>query len=113
VHEEAYRIAGEALRNAIKHAQAHRNTVTINYDARQLCLVIRDDGKGIDAEILEQPRVERHFGLAGMRERAAIVKGRLDVRSALGAGTEIELRVPAAIAYGNVVRTSWWSRLVG
>jgi hypothetical protein len=47
-----------------------------------------------------------------MRERAAIVKGQLEVRSAIGAGTEIELRVPAAIAYGKAARASWWSRFV-
>jgi hypothetical protein len=48
-----------------------------------------------------------------MRERAAIVKGQLEVRSAVGAGTEIELRVPAAIAYRASEPTSWWSRLRG
>jgi hypothetical protein len=46
-----------------------------------------------------------------MRERAAIVKGQLEVRSAIGAGTEIDLRVPAAIAYRASESTSWWSRL--
>ncbi len=56
-------------------------------------------------------RVEGHFGPPGMRERAAVVKGRFEVRSAAGAGTEIELRVPAAIAYAH--RPSPWSRLRG
>jgi len=46
-----------------------------------------------------------------MRERAAIVKGRLEVRSAIGGGTQIELRVPAAIAYRPSGRMPWWSRL--
>ena len=90
---------------------AGRVIVTIHYESRQLRLTVRDDGKGIDAETMARQQVEGHFGLPGMRERAAIVKGRLDVRSALGCGTEIELRVPAAIAYRRSARASWWSRL--
>jgi len=73
--------------------------VTIHYERRQLRLVIRDDGKGIDTETMARQQVEGHFGLPGMRERAAIVKGKLDVRSERGAGTEIELQVPASTAY--------------
>jgi signal transduction histidine kinase len=99
VREEVFRIAGEALRNAIKHAHAQHVAVTIHYERRQLRLVIRDDGKGIDAETMARQQAEGHFGLPGMRERAAIVKGHLDVRSERGAGTEIELRVPAKTAY--------------
>ena len=109
VREEAFRIAGEALRNAVKHAEARRVIVTIHYEPRQLRLVIRDDGKGIPSDTMTRQQLAGHFGLPGMRERAAIVKGRLDVRSAPGAGMEIELRVPAAIAYGRSAR-SWWSR---
>jgi signal transduction histidine kinase len=107
VREEAYRIAAEALRNAVKHARARRITVTIHYDPRQLRLVVGDDGKGIDEETIQRQELPGHFGLPGMRERAAIVKGTLDVRSAPGGGTEIELRVPAAIAYGHPTRPLW------
>jgi signal transduction histidine kinase len=87
------------LRNALKHAHAQHIAVTIHYERRQLRLVIRDDGKGIDAETMARQQAEGHFGLPGMRERAAIVKGQLDVRSERGAGTEIELRVPGRTAY--------------
>jgi len=113
VREEAFRIAGEALRNAIKHAHAQQIAVTIHYERRQLRLVIRDDGKGIDAETMARQQVEGHFGLPGMRERAAVVRGRLEVRSEGGAGTEIELRIPGAIAYGAAAHAAWWQRLVG
>jgi signal transduction histidine kinase/ligand-binding sensor domain-containing protein len=99
VRDEAFRIAGEALRNAIKHSGAQHVTVTIRYERRQLRLVIRDDGKGIDPETLARQQVGGHFGLPGMRERAAIVKGQLHVRSEPGAGTEIELQVPGRTAY--------------
>jgi signal transduction histidine kinase len=110
VREEAFRIAGEALRNAVKHAEARRVLVTIHYEPRQLRLVIRDDGKGIASDTMTRQQLAGHFGLPGMRERAAIVKGRLDVRRAPEAGMEIELRVPAAIAYRRSAR-SWWSRV--
>jgi signal transduction histidine kinase len=111
VRDEAYQIAGEALRNAVKHAGARQVTVTIHYESWQLRLTIHDDGKGIDAETMARQQVEGHFGLPGMYERAAIVKGRLEVRSAMSGGTEIELSVPAATAYRPSRRTSWWSRV--
>jgi signal transduction histidine kinase len=97
----------------VKHAQARRITVTIHYEPRQLRLVIRDDGRGIDMETMRRQQVAGHFGLPGMRERAAIVKGALDVRSVPGAGTEIDLRVPAAIAYSVSARHAWWPRVLG
>jgi signal transduction histidine kinase len=111
VRDEAYRIAGEALRNAVKHAVAGRVAVTIHYESRQLRLTVHDNGKGIAAETMKRRQVEGHFGLPGMRECAAIVKGWLEVRGAIGGGTQIELRVPAATAYRRSRRTPWWSRL--
>jgi signal transduction histidine kinase len=62
---------------------------------------------------MTRQQVEGHFGLPGMRERAAIVKGRLEVRRTMGRGTEIELIVPAATAYRGRARTSSWSRMRG
>jgi len=111
VRDEAYRIAGEALRIAVKHAGARHVTVTIHFESRQFRLTVRDDGRGIDPDTMQRQQVAGYFGLAGMRERAAIVKGQLDVRSERGTRTQIELRVPAAIAYRPSSRTSWWSRL--
>ena len=72
--------------------------MTIHYEPRHLRLTVRDDGKGLTAKTMPRQQLAGHFGLPGMRERAAIVKGRLEVRSALARGTEIELRVPATIA---------------
>ena len=110
VRDEAYRIAGEALRNAVKHARAGHIIVTIHYETRQLRLNIRDDGRGMDDDTALRQQVAGHFGLPGMHERAAIVRGRVEVRSAVGVGTEIELRVPGAIAYRTPAR-SWWLRV--
>jgi signal transduction histidine kinase len=98
VRDEAYRIAGEALRNAVRHAHAPRVTVEIEYGKRQFRLRIRDDGKGIDEEIIRR-QPAGHFGLPGMRERAGLLGGRLDVWSKLDSGTEVELIVPSAAAY--------------
>jgi signal transduction histidine kinase len=99
VRDEAYRIAGEALRNAFRHSQAKQIEVELRYDEQQFRLRVRDDGKGIDPEILTAEGRERHFGLPGMRERAKLVGGKLNVWSAPDSGTEIELSVPAVHAY--------------
>jgi nitrate/nitrite-specific signal transduction histidine kinase len=60
---------------------------------------IRDDGVGIDSDILKQGCREGHWGFPGMRERAAKIGARLDIWSRAGAGTEIELRLAANVAY--------------
>ncbi len=98
VRDEIYRIAGEALRNAFRHAQARHIEVELRYDEQQLRVWIRDDGKGIDPSILSEGRAE-HFGLQGMRERARRIRGKLAIWTAADSGTEIELAVPAADAY--------------
>jgi signal transduction histidine kinase/ligand-binding sensor domain-containing protein len=99
VRDEIYRIVGEALRNAFRHAGAKQIEVELRYDERQLRLRIRDDGKGIDPKFLTDEGRAGHFGLLGMRERAKLVRGKLTVWSAPDSGTEIELSVPAAHAY--------------
>ena len=67
--------------------------------------------KGLDDETIRRQQAGGHFGLPGMRERAAIVRGRLEVRTALGSGTEIDLTIPSAIAYPATTRRLWWQRL--
>ena len=99
VRDEVYRIAGEALRNAFRHAEAKQIEVELRYDGQQFRLRIRDDGKGIDAEFRTPEGRAGHFGLHGMCERAKLMGGKLTVWTAQGAGTEIELSVPAAHAY--------------
>jgi len=98
IRDEIYRIAREALRNAFHHAQARHIEAEITYGGRSFLLRIRDDGKGIPPEILEQGR-PGHYGVRGMRERAQQIGGKLDIWSRLGAGTEIELSVAGPIAY--------------
>ena len=109
LRDEIYRIAGEAVRNAFKHAQAERIEVEIRYDERQLRVRVRDDGKGIDAKYLNEDERPGHYGLRGMRERAKLLGGKLAVWSELDSGTEVELRIPASRAYETSTgrRRSW------
>jgi len=99
LRDEVFRIAGEAVRNAFKHAQAKRIEVEIRYDEPQLQMRVRDDGKGIDAKLLNEGGRPGHYGLRGMHERADLMGGKLAVWSELDAGTEIDLRIPASRAY--------------
>jgi signal transduction histidine kinase len=111
VRDEACRIAGEGGGSDLPPAREQRITVEIRYDKRQFCLRVRDDGKGIEEETIRRQPAE-HFGLPGMRERAEIVGGRLEVWSRLDSGTQIELTIPGATAYGVSARRSWWSRVL-
>ena len=101
VQEDVHRIASEAVRNSFGHAQARRIEVEIHYERRQLRLRIVDNGKGIDQKVLDGGGRPGHFGLAGMQERARLVGGKLAVWSELNSGTEIELTIPASIAYAT------------
>ena len=101
LRDEVYRIAAEALRNACRHSAARRIEAEIRYDENQLRLRIRDNGKGIDPSVLDGDRLAGHWGLRGMRERAKLVGGNLDVWSKLGSGTEVEFTLPGSAAYGT------------
>ena len=110
LRDEVYKIAAEALRNAFLHANAKQVEVEIRYDDERFRLRVRDDGKGIDAAVLSAQSREGHYGLPGMRERATLMGGKLTIWSEVDAGTEVELRVPAGIAYVTARRRSWFSR---
>ena len=112
VRDEVYRIVSEALRNACQHAEAQQIEVELRYDERQLRLRVRDDGKGIDATFLTEKGRMGHFGLHGMRERAMLVGGKLTVWTAVEAGTEIELIIPAARSYTASPGRSWFAEKV-
>jgi signal transduction histidine kinase/ligand-binding sensor domain-containing protein len=99
IRDEVYRIAREALANAIRHAHARLIEVTLAYRADRLVVIVRDDGVGIDDQDVVTSGREGHWGLAGMRERAAGIGARLTVLSRAGAGTEIELSIPRAVAF--------------
>jgi signal transduction histidine kinase/ligand-binding sensor domain-containing protein len=99
LRDEIFRIAGEALRNAFRHANARNVEVAIRYDKQQLTVRVRDDGEGIRPETLEAKKRTGHWGLQGMRERAGKIGAQLKLWSRPEAGTEVELKIPGATAY--------------
>ena len=107
LRDEVYRLATEALRNAFRHAAAKSVEVEIRYDARHFRLRIRDDGKGIDPEVLRGEGRQGHYGLHGMRERAKLVGGKITIWTELDSGTEIELVIPSTKAYAKSIRSFW------
>ena len=99
VRDEAYRIVREAVLNAFQHASAEHIEVEVTFGEADLTLRVRDDGKGVDPQILRRGQRAGHWGLPGMRERSNSFGGRLNVWSEKNAGTEVELRISARIAY--------------
>jgi ligand-binding sensor domain-containing protein/signal transduction histidine kinase len=85
IRDELYRIAREGLRNAFSHARAHHIEAELIYTDRQFRLRIRDDGRGIASEILEEGR-PGHYGLPGMRERAKQIGAKLTSGAGWGVG---------------------------
>jgi ligand-binding sensor domain-containing protein/signal transduction histidine kinase len=113
IREEVYRIGREATVNAFRHARASNIEVEIEYAPAQLRVFVRDNGKGIDSQVLSAGR-DGHWGLSGMRERAERIGARLRVLSGVSAGTEIELSVPGHIAFEfspSGSRWEWLSKL--
>jgi signal transduction histidine kinase len=99
VRDQAYRIAREAVCNAYLHAKARHIETEVSFGEADLTIRVRDDGIGMDPEILARGQRPGHWGLPGMRERSESFEGHLHVRSQGNAGTEVELRIPAHVAY--------------
>ena len=98
IANEAYRIGREALVNAFHHSGAMRVELELEYTDTDLCMRVRDDGCGIDPRVLHAGR-EGHWGLTGMRERAAKIGGLLKIFSSAADGTMVQLSVPNANAF--------------
>ena len=90
-----YRIAQEALTNVAKHAQATRASIQLHFDEHEITLSINDNGVGMDVEIAQRAATcGKGWGLAGISERVQLVAGTLDIHSAPGNGTVLNVRVP-------------------
>jgi signal transduction histidine kinase/ligand-binding sensor domain-containing protein len=100
VRDEVYRIGYEAIRNACMHSRANRIEVRLEYGS-DLKLLLRDNGVGIEAAVLEGGR-DGHFGLRGMQERAERIRAKLTFVSALGEGTAITLTVPGHVVFRSI-----------
>src|SRR5262249_1084704 len=112
IHDEVYRIGREALANAFRHSHATGIEVELEYANQQLRVLVRDNGCGIDPQVLRSGR-DGHWGLSGMRERAERVGARLKLWSRLAGGTEVEISVPGEVAYrhhGSPRGLRWRSR---
>jgi signal transduction histidine kinase len=97
IQEQIYLIAREALVNALRHSEATSIEAEVEYLPDKLRVVVRDNGSGIDPEVLQCGR-DSHWGLLGMRERASDIGARLRIWSRRGAGTEVELSIAGDIA---------------
>jgi signal transduction histidine kinase len=111
VRDEIYWIGHEAVANAFKHAHAKHIEIEMTYDVAELRVRFRDDGCGVATGILNAGGRPGHWGLPGMRERAHKIGAKVAMWSRPEAGTEIELRVPAAIAYLHQRRHPMWQWL--
>ena len=112
IRDDVYRMGREALVNAFRHSGANSIHVELEYGSRALRVRIHDDGCGIDEQVLRAGR-EGHFGLPGMRERAERIGARLRVWSRPQQGTEVELSVPAHIAFeskSSAGTSNWFAK---
>ncbi len=98
IRDEVYSICREALVNAFRHSRASKIEVELDHHANRLRVLVRDNGCGVDPQVLQFGR-DGHWGLLVMRERAERIGAKLKVMSCSGGGTEVELRVPGDIAY--------------
>jgi signal transduction histidine kinase len=101
VRDEVYRIGYEAIRNACTHSGASRLEVELRYSS-ELALRVSDNGTGVDPAVADRGK-DRHFGLQGMRERAARIGGKLALGSSASSGTEVRLIVPGRIIFRKTV----------
>jgi len=108
VQEEVVRIGDEAIANALLHSKAETIEVSITYHAREFRVHFRDNGVGVPVGVMESGGRQRHFGMAGMRERADKIRSSFHIASRPGGGTEITLIVPAALAYATSTQRRWW-----
>jgi ligand-binding sensor domain-containing protein/signal transduction histidine kinase len=114
VQGELVKIGREALFNAFRHAKASQIEVEVHFGIGELRVRFRDNGTGIDPAILREGSAVGHYGLSGMRERCSKIRSSLELWSRPGAGTEIEVRIPAPIAYPQAEkadRNHWARRL--
>ena len=106
IRDEVFLIGREAIVNSFCHSQGSKIEVEVDFDHSALRLRVRDDGQGIGEETLRAGGSVGHWGLSGMRERAEKMGARFRLWNRSGAGTEVEVTVPGAIAYQDRARNA-------
>ncbi|CEE69132.1 sensor histidine kinase [Xanthomonas citri] len=106
VADELFQLGREALANADRHANATGIALELRYGSRDFTLRIRDDGRGLDPDVLHGHARTGHWGLTGMQERAQRIGAKMQLWSRPGSGTEIQITLPARAAYLRAKR--WW-----
>jgi signal transduction histidine kinase len=94
VETALYRIAQEALTNAVRHARASRVQIEVRRSGGSVWLAIRDDGQGFDVDPTLARRGDRGLGLIGIRERVEVLGGQLIIESEKGTGTALWVTLP-------------------
>ncbi len=89
-----YRAAQEGLTNIQKHAQASQVTIHIKLKEQEASLAIVDNGQGFDTSTLNDPQMDTHYGLQGIRERLELIRGSLQLESQPNKGTSLLVTVP-------------------
>ncbi len=100
----AFRIFQEAVTNVLRHARASRMEIRLNRKGGWLTLMVRDNGAGFDPDGTTDDQARRTLGLAGMRERAQLVDGSVQILSAMGVGTTVLARLPLPATDGTAPR---------
>jgi signal transduction histidine kinase len=112
IRDDIYCIVREAVRNAFHHAQARHIDVEIHYTRPNFIIHVRDDGVGMSADLISQKRRVGHWGIQGMKERAASFGGGVSIDSRPGGGTTVSLVVPGKLFTSvRPVSPSWSARL--
>ncbi|GAA0747921.1 histidine kinase [Ideonella azotifigens] len=110
--DRIYLIGREALLNAVIHGKGSDIRVDLQFESRRFTLRVHDNGPGMAPEVLAAGARPGHYGLLGMRERAAQIGGSLTITSRPGGGTEVELRVPAAQAFEGTASNRPWRQIL-
>jgi len=107
VGNELLTMCQEAMSNALAHAKCRSVRLEINYSHKYLSITCSDDGQGIASPVLEDGGRDAHWGLTGMRERAALIKARIRVNSIENEGTTVLITVPGSVAYQHGIFSKW------
>lgn len=103
VETAVYRIVQEALTNVLKHAQANRVSVMLEYRHDELLVIVEDNGRGFHPEVPLTVKESGGLGLVGIQERVALVGGKLNIESKPGSGATVAIRIPAPASFTQKV----------